>query len=489
MYSQLLGILLIFVIFICGTLIAVLLEKRKSKEREPKNNLGTALETLESGGERNLMDEKSVTKKTIESPISQRHLPRLYQFNHRVETNEIDKIKSRDEVNFVFLDTETSSLNDPHIIDMCLMNVSGEVILSSKVRYEGVISEKAKEAHQIQSANESYHPSPASIENELIDILKGKTIIAYNAEFDLRAIKTTFTSDKMVSLIHELESNTICIMKAFQELFRFHKRQTLVRACEHLGIEKLPAHDAGNDTLMLYMLYQKTKPLFPLAQDWMLGFEDIHWENLNLLDETELSYWSSRDKERQALYRPGSVMGSGKVAELNDKLKSDLENFGEVSFVISKKHGVPEVVMSTISHKEAKENHELYIQQSRDEYINQLLNPIMPAKDKLRLNLTLDCREANRERIPPLAENETYKPYVKEGDVLTIPRLLFTPSFNFKDVQFIDVTGQSCGHLSNANKSWTRVFGILMKGYRAEVHIIEASKRLKVDVCFIEADS
>lgn len=81
---------------------------------------------------------------------------------------------------------------------------------------------------------------------------------------------------------------------------------------------------------MLHSLYLQLKPLFSQAENWILGFEDIHWKSLNLPDGTEVSYWSSRDKERQALYCSSSTMGSGKVAELSDELKLHLESYDEV---------------------------------------------------------------------------------------------------------------------------------------------------------------
>lgn len=487
MDSQSFGILLIILVFACGAMIAILqYSKTKESEIKFKKDIESVFTDLERKQTKNQKDSPKKINKPVGIVVSKRHSSHPYQYKHNSTIKEIIRINSKNETDFIFLDTETSSLDNPHIIDIAIISISGSVLLSSKIIYKGVISEQAQVVHGISTANNPCLPFPIDLEDDLLNILKGKTIVAYNAEFDLKALKTTFTSPQMVSLIHELEDNSICMMKAFQELFRLYKRKSLVSACEHLGIERLPAHNAKNDVLMLHLLYKQLKPLFPLSENWMLGFEDIHWESLNLSDGTELSYWSSRDKERQALYRPGSAMGSGKVAELSDKLKSDLEKFGEVSFVISSKYGVPDIVMSTLSYKEAKENHTFDSQQYHDDYINQILNPKMSTKGKLRLNLTLDCREANCKRIPPLTENETYRPYVKEGDVLTIPSLLFTANFNFKDVHFVDSTGQSCGHLSNVSKSWTRVLGILMKGYRAEVHVIDTSKRLKVDVFFIK---
>ena len=431
-------------------------------------------------------DRDNVVSRDVQKIITKKHLSHAYQFKHKNNINEIKKLNSITEANFIFVDTETSSLNNPHIIQIALIDITGSVLLLSKIRYSGSISEEAQTVHGISTTNQPCYPFPTELEDNVLKILSGKTIIAYNVEFELKALTTTFTSEKMMPLIEHLRANNICMMKAFQELFRFHKRKSLINACKQLGVEELPAHDAKNDALMLYSLYQKIKVLLPNAENWMLGFEDIHWQNLNILDGTELSYWSSSDNERQCLYCPGSVMGSGKVAELGEKLKSDLGNFGQVSFFISNMHGIPNISMSTLSISEARENHAYDRQKSHDSYQNQLMNPKMPTKGKLRVNLTLNCQEANLNRVPALPEMSIYRPYVKEGDILYIQSLSYSPNFNFKEVQFLDSTGQSCGHLSNVTLDWTRIFGVLMKGYRAEVHIIDTSKRLKVDVFFIK---
>ncbi len=487
MDSQSLGILFISLVFTSAALIGVLqYAEAKQREKKLKKDLEVAQAPLEGRHSKNHESTPNVKNNLTGTIVSEQHLPHAYRYQprHNGTIKEIPKIKSKSEDDFIFLDTETSSLDNPHVIDIAIVDITGSVLLSSNVRYEGAISHQSQAVHGISTTNKSSLPLPTELEDDLIKLLKGKTVIAYNAKFDLKALKTTFTSPKMVSLINELDNNSICMMNTFHELFRPYKRKSLINACEHIGITRLPAHNATNDALMLHSLYIKLKPLFSQAENWMLGFEDIHLKSLNLPDGTQLSYWSSRDKQRQALYCPSSKMGSGKVAELSDELKLHLESYGEVSFIVSNNKGVPSIVMSALSHKEAQENRNFDAQQRHEEYINQLINAKLPTKGKLRLYLSLDCREANCKRIPPLKSTETYRPYLADGDVLTITGVKFTPSFNFKDVQFIDSTGQSCGHLLNINNNWTRVFGILMKGYTAEVHVVDTSKRLKVDVFF-----
>lgn len=487
MDSQSVGILLISLVFISATLIGVLqYAEAKQREKKLKKDLEVAQAPLKGRHSKNHESTPNVKNNQTGTIVSERHQPHVYRYQprHNNTIKEIAKIRSKPEDDFIFLDTETSSLDNPYVIDIAIVSITGSVLLSSNVRYEGVISKQSQAVHGISTTNKPSLPLPTELEDDLVKLLKGKTVIAYNAKFDLKALRTTFTSPKMVSLINELDNNSICMMNTFQELFRPYKRKSLLDACDQFGITRLPAHNSKNDALMVHSLYIQLKPLFSQAEKWMLGFEDIHWKSLNLPDGTVVSYWSSSDKQRQVLYSPSSNMGSGKVAELSDELKLHLESYGEVSFIVSNNNGIPNIVMSALSHKKAQENRNFDARKRHEDYINQLLNPKMPTKGKLRLYLSLDCREANRKRLPPLNSTEIYRPYLADGDVLTITSLKFTSSFNFKDVQFIDSTGQSCGHLLNINKEWTRVFGILMKGYTAEVHVIDTSKRLKVDVFF-----
>lgn len=486
MDSQSFAIFLIILVFGGSALLALLqYTNAKEKEKKAKHKVASIQANLKS--DKIKKSEKSLYKdhRPVEIVIPKNRSSYKNSPTIKSKTNELDKLTSSSEANLVFIDTETSSLDNPYVIDIALVDVYGAVLLSSKVKFQGEISKQAQAIHGILTTNKSCYPSPLDLEEELLSVLRGKTIVAFNVEFDLKALKNSFKSDRMLSLFET--SKTICMMTSLQELFRLHKRKSLVNACDHLSIEVLPAHIAKNDALMLHSIYNKIKPI-ALAKDWMVGFEDICLKNLNLPDGTELTYWSSPDKERQILYSPKSSMGNGKVAELNEKLKLDLKQFGEVSFIVKYNKGIPDISIHTLSLKETKDKYASIGQQVRDEYKSKLLNPKMPTKGKLRFSLTLDCIEANRKRVPAILESEIYRPYVKKGDVLTIMKLTYKDDFNFREVQFIDLTGQSCGNLLNINDNWVRVFGILMKGYRADVHVVDASKRLKVDVFFIKAE-
>lgn len=419
-----------------------------------------------------------------DSVTSDKCSPREYRSKQKNKIIEIKKIQSADERDFVFIDTETSSLESPHIIEIALLSFSGTPILSRRVAFNGVISDQALSVHRLSTHNELPPLSVIELEDTLIQALTGKTLIAYNAEFDLRALKTTLHSDKIAPLIQYLELNSVCMMSAFQELFRFRKRKSLVSACEHLNINALPSHNAINDCLMLYAIYSQVKSLFPFAESWLAGFEEINWRNLNLQDGTSLIYWCSRDGERHVLYTPTSILGSEKIAELSDQLKVELKDFGSALFYIFNRGNTPDISIKVLSKEEAKTNYEIEKRQRQNDYHYQLRNPKMPSKGTLTLPLSLECQEANLKRTPPIPSNQIYRPFLQEGDLMYLPSLNYSANFNFKDVEFVDATGQSYGRLLNINENWTRVFGILMKGYRAEIQVISSSKQLKVKISF-----
>lgn len=489
MDRQTIGILFIVILFL-GFFITILHQYEQA--RKARNNFEKRRKSINSQSPKRIGDcankvaSPKIPKqdKLIAENCREKHLSREYQHKHKHNFHEVNKFNPKSESDYIFIDTETSSLDNPYILDIAILDIHGSILLSSKIRYSGYITEQAKKVHNIQTTDLACHPYPNEIEDDLYKILRNKTVIAYNIEFDLKALKATFTSKKMAALIEQIEKNCICMMKATQELFRFRQRQTLINVTAQFELEQLPAHNAKNDALMLVKLYSKIKPLLPIKNSWMLGFEDIHWKNLHQPAGTELSFWSSQDQERQALYSPKSILGSEKVAELDTKLKVKLDTFGQATFSVSHICGIPNISIHTLSVKEAKENNLYDAQQLHEEYITELLNPKMPTKGKLRLRLSLNCKDANLKRVPKLEEIQIYKPCVSVGSILHLPSLNYSDNFNFRDVQFLDSTGQSCGHLLNSNKSWTRVFGILMKGYRADIHVLEVSKGLKVDVFF-----
>lgn len=489
MDSQLFDIWIVVLMF-TGGLLAIYIQYLNAKNAKKKVGEDIAsfnTKISETEPSQHIARSASISQSVVcyqDSAISEKYSPRVYRSKQKNKITEIKKIQSADERDFVFIDTETSSLENPHIIEIALLSFSGKTILSRRVAFNGVISEQALSVHRLSTDNELPPLSVNELEDTLIQALTGKTLVAYNAEFDLKAINTTLNSDKIAPLIQYLELNSICMMGAFQELFRFRKKKSLVSACELLDIDALPSHNAMNDCLMLYAIYSQIKSLIPFAESWLAGFEDIYWRNLNLQDGTSLSYWCSRDGERQALYSPTSALGSEKVAELSDQLKIELEDFGSVLFYIFNNGNTPDISIKVLSQKEAKANYEIDKRQLQNDYHNQLRNPKMPTKGTLTLPLSLECQEANLKRTPAIPPNQIYRPFLQEGDLMYLPSLTYSPNFNFKDVEFVDARGQSYGRLSNINENWTRVFGILMKGNKAEIQVISTSKKLKVKISF-----
>jgi DNA polymerase-3 subunit epsilon len=92
--------------------------------------------------------------------------------------------------NPVYLDTETTGLDkSDEIVEITIINDSGEVLLNSLVRPSQSIPYAAENIHGI--TNDMVQKSPAwpILWQQIRPILMNKTIVAYNSDFDYRLIQ------------------------------------------------------------------------------------------------------------------------------------------------------------------------------------------------------------------------------------------------------------------------------------------------------------
>lgn len=405
--------------------------------------------------------------------ISEPHAYTKLNFWEEYQFHEIQNFRQTSEKSMAFITVKTVSLEIPHILEMTIVDDEGNAVFSlSKGAFD-------------TTADGSYWPE--DVEDAVIAVIVEKSLVSYNIDFIRKALKHTFPSTGMEITLNGPQFHGLCLLKACKELFRFHKTQTFKAICAHIGLENIDDSDELKKAQMLMLVYRKIAPIITIHDTWMIGFTDISLIEMKFPDGTSLSYWSSQDDERHCLFRPGSILGSGKVAEISKNLLSKLDEYGSAEFQIkSVNTDLNDIQISTLSIKEAKENRQYFLNKYRLETETALLEAKLPKAGKLRLKVTLNCFEANKNRVPKLELFQCYLPYVKPGDTLYLPSLTFTKGFNVRDISFVDSTGQSCGFLQNETKAWLRVFGILMKGYRAEVKVLPALKGLHVDVFFIK---
>lgn len=161
----------------------------------------------------------------------------------------------------LIIDTETTGLKNPEIIQLSIVNVKGELRFNGKFRPLMTIEAGASRVHG-HTAENLAGADEWKIHAEKINfILRGNPVTAYNLKFDDSAIWYTarLHQQKLDEFyLHE------CIMEMFAELYgdwnSYHKSyrwQKLSTAAKYFGIKNPAPHDAYGDALTALEVLKK----------------------------------------------------------------------------------------------------------------------------------------------------------------------------------------------------------------------------------------
>lgn len=89
---------------------------------------------------------------------------------------------------FYILDTETTGLIQPEVVEIGIIDGKGNHVFHSLVRPEKPIEETAKLVHGIKEKDLVDCPSFDSLWPKLFPILSGKDLVIYNSSYDVQVI-------------------------------------------------------------------------------------------------------------------------------------------------------------------------------------------------------------------------------------------------------------------------------------------------------------
>lgn len=115
------------------------------------------------------------------------------------------------------MDTETTGLGpQDQIVEIAIIDSYGSVLLNTLIKPTIPIPLAATEIHGISNEDTANAPSLADVLPEILAILKDRTIIIYNANYDLRLLKQ---SAKAHNLTVDLSEKVYCAMEMYAEFY------------------------------------------------------------------------------------------------------------------------------------------------------------------------------------------------------------------------------------------------------------------------------
>jgi DNA polymerase III subunit epsilon len=111
----------------------------------------------------------------------------------------------------VILDTETTGLYDAEIVEIVIINHLGETLLNTLVKPSIPIPPEVVEIHGITDKMVESAPSFSDIYPRIVEVLKDKRVLIYNAEFDIGILDYCRRLHGLRSL--KLKARSECIME------------------------------------------------------------------------------------------------------------------------------------------------------------------------------------------------------------------------------------------------------------------------------------
>jgi DNA polymerase III epsilon subunit-like protein len=134
----------------------------------------------------------------------------------------------------IILDTETTGLREnDEIIEICLINMNGEILLNTLIKPTIAIPEGASEIHGIYDKDVENAPLWSEVYQDFINIIKNKEVNIYNKSFDIKMINQTSKKYGLRFLIgcydpydtyiedeYDIQFHFHCVMQEYADIFK-----------------------------------------------------------------------------------------------------------------------------------------------------------------------------------------------------------------------------------------------------------------------------
>lgn len=104
----------------------------------------------------------------------------------------IERARAWIEQNALILDTETTGLDDTaQIVEITLIDCEGKVLMDTLVRPSSPIPADASAIHGISDDLVANAPSWTEVHHQFLELVAGRPVVIYNADYDTRIINQT----------------------------------------------------------------------------------------------------------------------------------------------------------------------------------------------------------------------------------------------------------------------------------------------------------
>jgi DNA polymerase-3 subunit epsilon len=114
---------------------------------------------------------------------------------------------------YVIFDTETTGLRNPHPVEISIIDLTGKTLLNSRLKPPILIESDATAIHGISNQDVSQCLRFYDIYSEFQFVTRRKTLLIYNAAFDLKVISNAYSSSGLLKPKFKSE----CVMLAYSE--------------------------------------------------------------------------------------------------------------------------------------------------------------------------------------------------------------------------------------------------------------------------------
>lgn len=167
--------------------------------------------------------------------------------------------------NFIVLDTETTGLGrEAEIVQIAIIDSRGKVLLDTLLKPTKPIPADATRIHGITNGQVATAPTMALVYPRILNVLQGRDVIIYNADYDRRLLHQSSRAHGLSVLWDSVVGSWTCAMLAYAEYhgewnpyYRSYKWQKLGVACQQQGISVVDAHSALADCRMTLALVRR----------------------------------------------------------------------------------------------------------------------------------------------------------------------------------------------------------------------------------------